>query len=167
MKFSTVFTTAASLLVANAAPAAPQGAQTDIGLEVETLNRDINHFGLTSKHEGAGFNGVFFDQQGVDFKLDPTKSQIYQVINGEYYGLSIGPDNFVLAAISYAPGKFDLVDGYLGVNNSAEGWAACKNIVDSNDMYHYSKKKYALMKYPDDKAIPDDCSLLRLKVHQK
>lgn len=165
MKFSTVFATAASLLAVNAAPAAPIH-EMDIGLEVETINRDINHFGLTSKHEGAGFNGVFFHQQGTDFKLDPTTSYIYQVINGEYYWFSI-ENNMVLTTVSFNQTKFDLVDGYLGVDNSAQGWAACKNVTDSYDMYHYTEREYGLMKYPDDASIPDNCSLIRLKVHQK
>lgn len=164
MKFSTVFATATSLLVANAAPTpAPTADYGSIVVAVESANKDIDNFGLYSKHEGAGINGVFLSQQGADLSYNFVNQTVYQSFDEYDYAFSVAENNFVQASIALEADKIEIIEGYLGQNGNTQGWAACKNI---NDPYQYSKNEYALMKFENDFSVPDDCSSLRLKVQQ-
>lgn len=164
MKFSTILTTASSLLIANAAPTpAPIADYGSIIVAVESAHKEIDQFGLYSKHEGAGINGVFLSKEGADLSYNFVNQTVYQEFDEYDYAFSVAENNFVQASIALEADKIELIEGYLGQNGNTQGWAACKNI---NDAYQYSKNEYALMKYENDFSVPEECLSLRLKVKQ-
>ncbi|CUM56952.1 unnamed protein product [Debaryomyces tyrocola] len=150
-----------SILAIIACLGAVIGAIEKVKIYIESEDDRFDHAQLQSRHEGAGIDYEFFlDSKGTALagNYDDQKKRLW------FYGEEFDK-NFTLLGnvVSLSILKADPVtfeDGYLKLNDTEDGFFACKNITDP---YHYSKKQHALVFYPNQKPNGDDCAALKFK----
>lgn len=154
MKISSIFSITACI-------GAVFGAIEKVKFYVESKDARFDHAQLQSRHEGAGIDYEFFlDSKGTALSgnYDDQKKRLW------FYGEEFDKNftllgNIVSLSILKAnPVTFE--DGYLKLNDTEDGFFACKNITDP---YHYSEKQHALVFYPRKQPYGDDCVALKLK----
>ncbi|KAH3673342.1 hypothetical protein WICMUC_003702 [Wickerhamomyces mucosus] len=100
--------------------------------------------GLSSIHEGAGFNYFFLGTNAQTFEYSESEGKIYQPIS-EQYNYTVGHFTesefpFLVSGVAGTPLSFKIEDGVL-LNENGYNFYIAKNV---SDPYNYGQNAYTV-----------------------
>lgn len=148
MKFLSI----ASLLTLSSSALA---AIRQVQLFAQSDNEEINTFGLSSIHEGAGINYFFLAAPGTaqTLQFDDETNNIFAELGStpparQYFVIS---GNILQLSVAGEPLNVQIADDGLVSFPGSESIAAAKNI---NDPYRYSEEQFAVVTNGAEGSIP-------------
>ncbi|RCK62587.1 Cell wall protein PGA30 [Candida viswanathii] len=146
------FLTAASLLTLSSSALA---AIRQVQLFAQSSNQEINNFGISSLHEGAGINYLFLAAPGTaqTLQFDDATNTIFVDLGSQPPARQslVVAGNIVQLSVAGEPLNVQIAEDGLVSFPGSDSIAAAKNI---NDPYRYSEELFAVVTNGAEGSIP-------------